>query len=155
MARTFTFRLQPVLEQREREEEAQTLRVAELDRQRLAVEARLRDCQRRIIESKLDLRERLGPNGAGVSVTDVRMQAASSLHLAAEAQRTAVELAGAYSRLESSRAELLRATTARKAVELLREKQHAQWKQARARREAAELDEITSGLSARQMNKDE
>ncbi len=49
-------------------------------------------------------------------------------------------------RLEAARGELLRAAAARKAVELLRERQREQWRQEMGRREIADLDDIAAGL---------
>ena len=69
MAAKFRFRLQPVLDQRERVEQAKQLRVAELERERIVVEEKLRRCQSDIQDAKLDLRMRLGGGGSGNRVS--------------------------------------------------------------------------------------
>ena len=140
----FRFKLQPVLEQRERLEEQRTLEVANLERERLVIENRLRDLQSGIAGAKHDLRSRLASPGSSVIITDVRLQANASLYMSAQAQRVALELAGAYQRVELARKRLLEATTARKAVETLRERRRAEWKHEQARREQSQLDEILS-----------
>ena len=140
----FRFKLQPVLDQRERLEEQRTLEVANLERERLVIENRLRDLQSNIAGAKHDLRTRLAAPGSSVIITDIRLQANASLHMCAHAQRVALELASAYQRVELARKRLLEATTARKAVEILRERRRAEWKHEQTRREQAQLDEILS-----------
>lgn len=147
----FHFPLAPVLAQRERIERDHQLRVAAIERERLDAETRLRDLQDQITSSKRDMRARLHGDGAagGVNVPEVRFQAGASLHLAAQAQRAALELAGVYGRLELARAELLKAATARKAVELLRERRLEEWRRDLARREAAAVDDLATTAHAR------
>lgn len=156
MAGKFRFRLQPVLEQRERIEQARQLHVAELERERLVVEEVLRACQRDIQAAKVDLRDRLAgtatagvTNGLGmdrgmVVIPEVRAQASASIHLEAKARLAAMELAGAYKRLERARQELLQAATAKKAVELLKERRFQEWKDERNRFEALATDEAAT-----------
>lgn len=158
MGRKFVFSLEAVLRQREAIEERQQRRVAELERERLAVEERIRGHQAAITSAKQDLRRRLCVDrrageldrlGGGVSLRDVRMQANASLHMVARAQQAVLELAGVHRRLDAARLELLKATTERKAVELLRAKRYEEWRAALARKEDAELDEINVTRHAR------
>jgi flagellar export protein FliJ len=158
MGRKFVFSLEAVLRQREAIEERQQRRVAELERERLAVEDRIRGHQAAITGAKQDLRRRLcvekragdlGTAGGGVSLRDVRLQANASLHMVARAQQAVLELAGVHRRLDAARLELLKATTERKAVELLRAKRYEEWRAALARKEDAELDEINVTRHAR------
>jgi flagellar export protein FliJ len=148
MARRFKFTLEAVLKQRLALEEQRQLRVAAMERERLALEERIRGYQRSIAGAKNDLRRRLGAEkGAGegtggVSLGDVRMQANASLHLVARAQQAVLELAGLHRRIDAARLELLKATTDRKAVELLKERRRREWVDEQRRREDAELDEI-------------
>lgn len=146
MARRFTFRLQPALDQRERVEQEHQRRVAALELERLALEERLREIQAQVAAARGELRGSLGAGGTRVVVRDVRFQAGATLALLVQAQSTALALAGAMKRLESARAELLKATTARKAVQLLKERRYAQWRADLERREMMAIDEIaTSG----------
>ena len=88
-------------------------------------------------------------------IPEVRAQAGASLHSEVMARRAAMELAGAYRRLELARVELMHAATARRAVELLREKQREEWRREQLHAEAAQVDEaatqmfIRSGASTR------
>lgn len=154
----FRFQLEPVLDMRKRAEQDHQLRVAALERERLAIEDKLRACQQSLITARLDMRSRLGGSGTPgadspggrVNVQELRMQATSSLHTAAQAQRIAIELAGAYKRLELARAELLKAATARKAVELLREKRYQEWRQEQEKKDTLRVDEAATQQFLRQ-----
>jgi flagellar export protein FliJ len=159
VARKFVFKLQPVLDQRTRQEDARKRELGDLERQRLDVEARLRGLQSQIAQARADLRSRLNagpdthdaetPGRRVVGVSDVRLQASASLHLSQSAQRTAIELAGCYQRSEAARTRLLAAMTGRKAVQILRERRLEEFKLEQTRREAAQLDDIVSVRSAR------
>lgn len=152
MPRGFRFRLQPVLDQRTRVEEVQQARFAERVREQMACEQALRDIQTDIAGAREDLRTRLAPGSSDHSgLGSVRMQATASLHLQVRAQQAAISLAGAIARVEAQRAELLKASAARKAVQLLKDKQHEAWRQEQNKRELAVLDEITSMREARRM----
>lgn len=144
MAKKFTFRLQPVLEQRQRAEEAMQLRVAAIERERVAIEDRLRESQRAIIEAKTELRRELaGSESSGsVAVNLVRFQASSSIHMVAKARMLVVELAAVHRKLDVERAALAKAMAARKAVELLKDKRYDEWKSESAKREVTDLDEL-------------
>jgi hypothetical protein len=70
------------------------------------------------------------------------MQAARSLFAVGEASRAVFKLGGTMKRLDAARGELLRAATARKAVEALRERRYEVWLDEQKRREDAALDEM-------------
>ena len=143
MGRKFIFRLQAVLEQRERDEEQAKRALGVVERERMALEQFLKELQASIGQSRRELREELAPDrGGGVRVTNVRLQAGASLHLAARARQGALELAGVYKRLEAARAALLRAKAARKAVQLLRDRRFAEWKLENRRSEDREADDL-------------
>jgi len=155
MAKRFIFSLQLVLDQRIRIEEQRQLIVAELERQRLVLEDRIRAFQRGIQSAKQDLRDRLcieqaeglsqpsAPHHQGISLTDVRMQATASLHLVARAQQAVLELVALHKRLDLARLDLLKAAADRKAVELLKARRLQEWTDAQRRLEHADLDELT------------
>ncbi|USN98589.1 MAG: flagellar FliJ family protein [Phycisphaeraceae bacterium] len=144
MAR-FVFELEALLRQRLHAEKEQMTRVAEIERDRLAIEGEIRACQRSIVEEKRDLAERLGAEKAGVGhpvdLRAVRVQANASLHLITKAQRAVIRLRGVHDRLDRARLELLDRTTKRRAIELLKEKRLEEWKHERARLEQAEQDD--------------
>lgn len=146
----FRFKLEPLLDQRRNAERQKQLAVAELQRQRLDFEERITAAQRELRGYKADLRTLLG-GGAGANggvgsfqTTTVRLQMGASLHAQARTQRLALQLAGVYKRLEGARAELINATKARRAVELLKERRFDEWRAAEKRRETNEIDEIAT-----------
>lgn len=159
MPRRFVFDLQPVLDQRERVEEEHQRRVGEVERERVAIEDRLKGLQQAIIAAKDDLRATLTPEArlggqavAHVVVHAVRQQSTASAHLLARAQQAVLELAGVHKRLEAARRELVAAAAARKAVELLKARRYQEWRRALSRFEHAELDELVvmrHGLAAK------
>ena len=141
MAR-FMFKLQPVLEQRERAERDQMLVVAELERERLAFESRIRTCQGMMSDERRTLASALGV-GQRVDVRAVKMQAGASLKHNFDAQRAVLELAGVYKRLEAARRELAALSAKKKAVEMLRDQQKRDFQRALDMKETHELDEIS------------
>lgn len=148
MAR-FVFEFEALLRKRRHDEREQMGRVAEIERERLAVEGEIRGYQSAIIEEKRDLAHRLdaeraddGARTAGVDLRAVRMQANASLRMIDKAQRAVIRLKGIHDRLDRARLELIELTTKRRAIELLREERFEQWKREASRREQAELDEI-------------
>jgi flagellar export protein FliJ len=138
----FVFRLQPVLDQREREERDKMLVVAELERARLALESRIRACQDSMSDERRTLAAVLGV-GQRVDVRAVKLQAGASLKHNFDAQRAVLELAGVHKQLEAARAELARASAKKKAVELLRDQQRNAFERELDRRETQELDEMS------------
>lgn len=148
MAR-FVFELQAVLKQRLAVERERQLRVAKIERERLEQEDRIRAIQRQIETEKRELavclnaaRGDQSQGNLGVDVRRVRMQANSSLSLVARAQREVFVLAGIHARLDEARLALLEATTARKAVEKLKERRWMAWREAQNTLESRALDEM-------------
>lgn len=138
----FRFKLQPVLEQRKREERDKQQVVAGFERERVALEARIRMCQQMMIDERTTLSQALS-GGQRVDLQAVKMQAGASLKHNFEAQRTVLELAAVFKKLEAARVELAQAATRRKAVELLRDQQLEEHKREEAMREARDLDELS------------
>lgn len=146
----FVFRLQAVLEHRSQVERERMLAVAALERERRALESALADRQREIQACKEDLRAMLG--GGGGRVVDpgpVRLQAAAAFRAQTRSQRLILQLAGVHRRLESAKEELRRASSAKRAVELLKARRHWQWKREMDRRDSAEMDEIGTRAAVR------
>lgn len=146
MSRRFHFRLQPVLELRERTEQQHQRRVAEIDTERLAHEQTLRGIQAELAQARESLRSRLKSPSADADVSEgfagVRLQANAALHCSLRAQRAAIELAGTLRRLDAARAELMKASADRKAVQMLKDKRRAEHAAADRKREASDLDEL-------------
>lgn len=138
----FRFHLQPVLDQRQRAEDRCRLAVATLERQRLDIERAIRACQDGIAHERGELRRYLAGGEGPVPLRDARLQAAAGASLDARARQEVLRLAGLCKRLEAARSELLAATAARKAVELLRERRLDAWRCEQSRLEAAAVDEL-------------
>lgn len=153
----FIFPLQAVLTQRLHEEKQAQQAVAVLERERLDLEARVSACQAEIRGYKDDLRALLAPieqraeTDLAPDMRFVRLQTGASLHAEARTRRLAIQLAGVYQRTEKARAELRSATTRRKAVEALRDRQYEEWKRELNRKESNELDEIATIKAAREL----
>lgn len=144
----FRFRLQSVLDQRERAEREKQLAFAAIDRQRIALEDRIRRCQSMMDEEKRVMRDALGAGGS-VDLQSVKLQAGATLGHHLDAHRAVLELAGVFTKLEQAREELIRASAARKAVELLKEQAHEAYKKELNAREARETDELAVMRHAR------
>lgn len=152
MAR-FRFELETVLEVRRSVERDKQLAVAALERQRLDIEARIREYQRQIDGERVDLQAHLrseAAGGAGVDLDVVRLQANASLHLVGKAHQEVLRLAGLHRKIDAARLDLLKATTERKAVEVLRQRRLDAWNAEQRRREALALDEIVTMRAGRQ-----
>jgi flagellar export protein FliJ len=145
----FVFSLEAVLTQRLAEEQRRQLAFAAIDRERLRLEAEIRGHQGTIAFERWEMSRQLSAELGPVDLRAARWQAHAALHATALAQQAVLKLAGLHRRLESARQELLIATTARKAVEKLREKQFAAWQDGLRRREAATLDELVVMRAAR------
>ncbi len=145
MAR-FTFKLDPVLEARRNTERTRQRTLAELHRERIALEDVLRMHQQQIEQTRGSMREALVGT---VSTRDLRGHAAATMRLMGRAQSLAVELAGVHQRIDAARKNLLEATRARRAIELLREKRLVEWKAAQNKAEISALDELAVTAAAR------
>lgn len=147
----FVFRLEALITQREALEREAQLAVARLEAERLTLEEVLRGIRISLDAEREEWRVRLhgtvadpGESAiAGVDVSLVRLQASASLHQVRRAQQTAVRLAGVLARLDQARAELVKASAARKAVERLRERRYEAWRLREQQRENAALDELS------------
>lgn len=138
MAR-FRFQLEPVLKARRHAERARQRVVASLEGERLGLERRIRGHQDAIASSRRLLREQI------VGRLDVHMlRGESAVAVAAmrQAQQLVLELAGVHKRLEAARGELIEATRARRAIELLRERRFEAWRKAQEKAEQNLLDEL-------------
>lgn len=144
--------LERVLEQRANVELKHQRIVADFELQRVGLEDRIRAMQSSLQIIRQDLREVLSPNEvtrAPIDASNVRLQAGASLHAQLHTQSLAIELAGVLKRMEAAREKLMAAAAQRKAVELLLTRRREEAQRAEERREAAELDEISTIRHAR------
>ena len=121
------------------QEQAHQRTVAEIERERLALEDTLRRHQEHLSEGKSSLRSNLvGRIDSGT----LRMHAAASLGVMRAAQRIVLELAGVHRKLDVARAQLIESARQRRAVEILRERRYRQWQTEINKAEADALDEL-------------
>ncbi|MBX3357221.1 MAG: flagellar export protein FliJ [Phycisphaeraceae bacterium] len=147
----FVFELESVLALRQRQEKDRQRAVAAIQRERVVIEEKISGYQRQIALAKQAMRAQLSsasPAG-GVAVSSVRMEAVAVSHMMVLAQRAVLDLAAVHARLEAARTELVRAATARKAVETLRSRRFERWRLEQSRKETAAMDEIGSLLTDR------
>jgi len=149
----FRFNLETLLDQRKRVEEAKQRDLASIERERLEIERQIVEVQGAIAEQKRDLRAALAPTRGRpeVDLRGARLQSHASLHSLAALQRLALKLAGVHQRIERARAELLRATADRKAVELLRQRRYDAWVREENKKEAAAVDDMVNARAARDL----
>lgn len=143
----FKFPLEPLLKARRMTEQQKQRDVAAIEQERLRLEENLRHQQEVIAEGKRSLKASMVGQ---LDVQQLRMHAASSLHVMRKAQRVVLELAGVHRRLEAARSELIEAARNRRAVELLRERRFEQWKAALDKAEVNAMDELAVIAAARQ-----
>jgi flagellar FliJ protein len=147
MAR-FHFRLQPVLEMRQREEDEKKLALSMLEQERVAIENRIRGYQRNIEHEQNSLAQLLN-SSEPIDFRGARLQANAALSNRFSAQKLVIELAGLFEQIERARQELATAAAARKAVELLKDRQREAFESEQRRRETSELDDISVMRHAR------
>lgn len=144
----FVFKLKPVLDQRQRDEDDRQRELAQLLRQRMILQQQLRELQGSIRSDKATMTDSLT---GSVDVSRLREHARHAGHVTQRAQQLAVSMLGLERRVEAARADLLEATKRRKAIELLRDKQKKRFDNEQRRREAADLDEIATAAHVRRM----
>ncbi|MBO6512827.1 MAG: flagellar export protein FliJ [Phycisphaerales bacterium] len=138
----FVFKLQPVLDLREREEQEKKRILADLERQGLSLESRIRQFQHNIENEQASLASMLTDKN-GVDLKGARLQANAALSNRFAAQRTVLELAGVHKLINDARAQLTEASARRKAVELLKDRQREAFESEQRRRESLELDDMS------------
>lgn len=143
----FRFSLEPVLEQRQREEDAAQRQLAQVLREQMIIQTQIRTMQQDISTS----RQSLGQSLVGAVDMDAAMQFARfSLQMRGRAQSMVMRLAELERKIADARGALLEARKRRRAIELLRDKQQAAHKQREDRREAAVLDDTATSQYLRQ-----
>lgn len=136
----FSFRLQPVLDQRAREEKDQMRAVAELDAQRMRIEEHIRACQLRIQQGRRDVSDAL--SGGRVDLGSAKLQSAATLRHDQEARSGVLDMAAVLQQLGHARAKLVQASAKRRAIELLRDRELERFRDAENRRESAAMDDL-------------
>lgn len=151
----FRFKLQPVLDMREREERACMQEVARIERERRELVETIGALDNADRAERARLAEMLGGGGAGVDIGSVRLQAGASLHNRLSARDASVRLEGVEARLGEARRALAQAAARRKGVEALRDRYRGRYERSRKRREDAMLDDISGARVARALTEPE
>jgi len=142
----FNFKLDPLLNHRKQLEERAQQNLAELLRQKLAIEHELRRQQQGIARDKRDMAQALTGR---VDVARIRGHASQVNHAALTAQRSALQIVDLNRRIDHARGQLAEAMRQRKAIEVLRERKLKQWRRQQRRSETAALDELAVQRHAR------
>lgn len=142
----FKFQFDAVLQQRLAQEELRQRELAKVLRQRLIFHTHLRQMQQTITQSKHDLASGLVGK---VNLEAISQFARFSGQVSQRARMTVAKLAALEKTIAAARQRLLEATRARRALELLRDRQHQQWLRLQDAREQMVLDEIAVGQFAR------
>jgi len=145
---TFTFRYQTLLDHRQRLEDEAQRDLAKHLRTRSILHDQLRGEQDTIVRSKREL--------TGVLVGKVDLSAVAQFaryhgSVAVRARQIVARLAQLEPQIAAARQRLLDATRHRKALELLRDRHLDQWRREQDRREANELDDMTTQRYARRV----
>ena len=144
----FTFKLEPVLKQRQMLEDQKQRELAKLIRHRMIFHNQLRSIQSVLSDSKSQLTDGLVGE---IDMTRVSQFARFSGQSQVRAQTIVRQLAGLESRIAEAQKQLVEAMRQRKALDLLRDKQYKAWKRTQQRREASRLDDLATQAYTRQV----
>lgn len=144
----FTFKLEPVLKQRQMLEDQKQRELAKLIRHRMIFHNQLRSIQSVLSDSKSQLTDGLVGE---IDMTRVSQFARFSGQSQVRAQTIVRQLAGLESRIAEAQKQLVEAMRQRKALDLLRDKQYQAWKRTQLRREASRLDDLATQAYTRQV----
>jgi flagellar export protein FliJ len=142
----FRFALEGLLTSRRAAERLHQRAVAEIERERMGLEDRLRAQQASIAGGRQEVREALVGR---IDARVLRLHAANSIQQLRLGQRLALELAGVHRRLEAARQALVEAAQSRRAIELLRERRLEEWNAGIAKAETEAIDELAIIAAAR------
>lgn len=139
MAR-FVFTLQTVLDQREAEERGCQMELARARQTQVQLETRSGELNREIVESNEQMRDHhlVGRLDVGIIATHRRFLIAMQASVA----QLATQIAAARLDVEARQRKLNDAVKARKAIELLRDKQRGRWLADENRKELAIADDV-------------
>ena len=140
MAR-FRFELEALLAKREREELDAQVAFAAAKRDRDAVARKVTALDATIADER-DARRRAGQGGQTLEMREIRQQSAVIASLLAQRDAAARQERALAEVQEQRRAELSTRSSAKRAIELLRERRYEEWKRERDRAEARELDDL-------------
>jgi flagellar export protein FliJ len=143
----FRFRLATVLDQRRREEDAAKRSLGKKIAASEALRGRIARMQETVRESKTGLRDALTGR---VEAAQVGRLATHAQLTSLRGQRVVLELAAAERQVADAREALRRTIAARRAMELLEQRDRRAWQKRQAKAEQAELDDLASQRFARE-----
>ncbi len=143
---TFTFKLDPLLQQKRIVEDRSQRELAGLIHRRVTIQQRLQGAQTDVSGSKRNLAASLLGQ---VDMTAVREHAQFSMEATNQGYNVVRELAGLEQQINTARQQMLHARRERMAIETLRERKHTEWKREQRRREDARLDEAATQVFIR------
>lgn len=144
----FTFRYETLLQHRRNIEDQRQRELAEQVRMQMIMKDQLRDMQQGLSTSKRDLGQAL------IGKVDLSQVGGFTRYNAQATTRGYAlvrKLAELQVKVDAARNQLLQATQQRKALEVLRDRDLANWRRDQMRRETAEMDEIAAQAYARRM----
>ena len=144
----FLFKLATVLKQRQIIEDQRQRDLAQVLRFKMILLDQLKQMQQTITQSKRELGDALLGQ---VNLDRVGQFARYSGQTAVRAREIVQRLAVLEKQIEAARQQLLQATAARKAMDLLRERYHQQWREDLERRENNEIDDLSAGAYTRRL----
>lgn len=142
----FRFRFETLLRHRRGVEDERQRELAQLMRSRMILHRELNRMQQTIRDSKRQLGDTLVGR---VNVDRVGQFARYSGQVEVRGRQIILRLAQLEKQVVDARARLLDAVRQRKALELLRDKDHQEWRREQDRRETAEADDLTTQRYAR------
>jgi flagellar FliJ protein len=144
---SFTFQLDPVLQQRKLVEEQRQRELAAVQAEYAELEARLRALDQEVRTSEADLRSNRLTGRLDLSFLAAHRRFTIAMQRRAVA--LAQQMAAVRKRVDDARAALAEAAKQRKILEKLRERRKAQWSEEADRKELAALDEISARIGYR------
>lgn len=145
--RAFHFPLDALLKVRKAREQASQRELAQVQRERAAIEEAIAGRQHEIARARGDVKSALSGTLDMLMLRDFSRVAIGSTRAA---QQLVTKLAGIVKREEQARAALLDAARERQAIELLRERRLDDWRQDERRRETRESDDLMTTLPRRE-----
>src|SRR3954447_6354990 len=144
---TFTFQLDPVLQQRKLIEDQRQRELAAVQAEYAELERQLRSLDLEVQTSEADLRcNRLTGR---LDLSFLAAHRRFTLAMQRKAVALAQQMAAVRKRVDDARAALVEAAKQRKIMEKLRERRQAQWSEETTRKELAALDEISARIGYR------
>lgn len=137
----FEFKYETLLRHRRNVEDQRQRELAQLMRSRMILVDQLHQAQQTVRQSRAQLSESLVGR---VDLSRIAQFAGYSQQETSRGRQIVQRLAEYERRIADARQTLADAMRQRKALELLRDRQHEQWQREQQRRESAELDELAT-----------